>query len=206
MKSDTFTISAKSITRRFGNALLFKDLNFSIKTGDSFSLTGPNGSGKTTLLHILTALQRPSSGLVEYKINGEVIPLNEINEFIGFISPNVNPYRELTGIENINFALKKGSDKNKAKGMLDIFNLYQHREKQVKYYSSGMAQRLKFIMAVINNPPIFIFDEPGTNLDKKGKGQIYSYIEENMKSKLILIATNETAESKLCTKGISLDK
>ena len=101
MKRDKFTISANSITKRFGNSLLFKDINFSLKTGDSFSLTGPNGSGKTTLLHILSALQRPSSGSVEYKINGDLIPLNEINEFIGFISPNVNAYKELTGMENI---------------------------------------------------------------------------------------------------------
>ena len=107
MKADNFSIAAESISKRFGNTLLFKDISFSIKTGDSFSLTGPNGSGKTTLLHIVTALQRCTSGKVEYKINGETIPLNEINEYIGFISPNINPYKELTGMENIDFTLKK---------------------------------------------------------------------------------------------------
>ena len=198
-KSNIFTIETTGITKRFNKNLLFKDLAFSIKTGESLAVTGPNGSGKSTLLEIISGIQKSIKGKIEYRYNEEVVASNEIFNYIGFSSPLINPYSELTGLENILFAC--GSRKNvltKTEELLERFDLYKHKNKCLKRYSSGMKQRLKFLIAILGDPPVLLLDEPGTNLDRKGKDLIYSYIDSVKEERLIVIATNEDEEAMLC--------
>ncbi len=204
MTDTNFEIRADSLSKRFNKTLLFKGLSFSIKTGNSLSLTGPNGSGKSTLMQILAYIQKPTRGSVTFFQNEKKLEENDINRYIGFTSPLLNPYEELTGYENIYFVLRNKKDEAKILPLMEEFLLIKHKDKSLKYYSSGMKQRLKFICAVINDPPILFFDEPGTNLDRKGKDLIYSYIESVKKEKIIVIATNEEEEIRLCREDIKI--
>ena len=203
---NSYKIEIDSISKRFNRLRLFKDLSFSLKTGDSMSISGSNGSGKSTLMQIIAGLQSPDKGKVTYSYNGKELLQNIVNTHIGFSSPLLNLYEELTGIENIHFALRKPVEKDKITSMLELFKLENHRNKSVKYYSSGMKQRLKFIASVINDPVILFLDEPGTNLDKEGKELIYSYIKKVKKDKIIVIATNEEDEAALCREDLKLGK
>jgi ABC-type multidrug transport system ATPase subunit len=194
-----YTIKAESVSKRFGRQRLFKDINFQVETGSSLAVTGPNGSGKSTLVQILAGLQSPTKGAVEFVHNDRVLEKYHLNSHCGFISPLINPYDELTGIENIHFSVKGVPDEEKIKSLLESFKLSEQRNKSVRFYSSGMKQRLKFIISVINDPPVLFLDEPGTNLDREGKDVIYSYIKSVKKEKLIVIATNEKEEVTLCS-------
>lgn len=198
-----YSIHAKKISKRFDKNLLFKNISFSINTGESFFVTGPNGSGKSTLLQIIAGIRTCTSGEILYNIYNKNIPEEERFNHIGFVAPYLNVYDSLTALENIEFASRE-NNKDKIDSMLNDFDLYAHRNKATGLFSSGMKQRLKLIIAMINSPGILILDEPGTNLDYKGKDILYNEIEKLKKNTLIIIASNENEEIKLCQKGINI--
>lgn len=198
-------IGADSITKRFGAHLLFRNLTFSVSPDEAFYITGVNGAGKSTLLQILAGVQKPYSGRVVWEKNNVTINPEDYLKYSGFTGPQVNPYEMLTAVENIEFISGSGVNGERISSLLNLFGIYKERNRLVKHYSSGMKQRLKLINAIINDPPVIFLDEPGSNLDSKGKDILYSTIENIKPGKSIIIATNEPDEIRLCTKGIILD-
>jgi len=199
-------VKSESIEKKFGKTLLFSNINFTIGKGDSFYITGPNGSGKSTLLQILAGIQKPTSGNVIYTSDNSVVKSEFYKNFYGFTGPQVNPYDMLTSIENLKFTSSASVDENKMIEYLHKFDLYKHRLKHVKYYSSGMKQRLRLIHALINNPAILLLDEPCSNLDTKGRDILYGILEGIKSTKIIIIATNESDDINLCSRGINLEQ
>lgn len=204
MKNNLFHIEAAGISKKYsGRAALFSNFSLSIKTGESLAITGSNGSGKSTLLKILAGIIPPDKGAVKFKNPDTEIARENLYDFIGFSSPEINLYDELTGIENINFALK---DKNNfPEKLIQDLNLSDHINKRVKFYSTGMKQRLKFISALCRDPQVLFLDEPGSNLDSEGKKLVYDFITRMKKEMIMIIATNEKNEADLCSRVISLD-
>jgi len=200
----TASISAVSISKRFRRHSLFSDISFTCSTGESFAVTGPNGSGKSTLLKILAKLSAPSKGEVILNVNGETASEEKARRCIGFCSPELNLYENLTGLENLQFAC--GFEKKNLAENLHNFQLAGHENKLVKFYSSGMKQRLKILCAIINRPPLLFLDEPGFALDEQGKRLIYNAIEELRKNTVIILATNESAEAAMCDRRIELGR
>ena len=199
-----YTLTGTSLTHKFERKKLFSRINISLKSGNSLAITGPNGSGKSTLIHILAKLQKPTSGTLLISNNDTEIPDEELYQHIGFTGPLINPYKELTGCENLSFTLPRGADQSKASDLLRLFDLFAHKDKKIRNYSTGMIQRLKYITAVINDPPILFLDEPGSNLDDKGKSVTYDHIKTMMNNAIVVIATNDQTEAALCSREISL--
>ncbi len=205
MRNSEITIRAHSLSKRFDRTMIFEGVSFSLGTGESIAVTGPNGSGKSTLCDIVAGIRRPTGGSLEYILNGtaqsEDGPLNAI----GIASPRVNPYDELTGMENVDFAARaRGVDPSTALPLFESFGLNRHRDKALRHYSSGMRQRLKLILAVLHRPPLLILDEPGSNLDSDGKRQLAGYIESLRAHTAIVIATNDREDAMLCAGAVSL--
>ncbi len=198
-----YSLHLNKISKRFARQILFRDISFSVETGDSFFITGPNGSGKSTMLQIIAGLQKSSSGDIIFYNGKKIIPPEERFRHFGFTGPAVNPYDMLTAVENIQFA-SAGVKREHIDEMLNIFGLYTHRSKPVGLYSSGMKQRLRLILSMIDSPGILLLDEPSSNLDSAGKDIIFSAIDKIKDETIIIIATNEHEEMKLCTKGIDL--
>jgi ABC-type multidrug transport system ATPase subunit len=206
MHDSSLSITAEKVQKRFGKNFLFRNINLSVKKGDSFFITGPNGSGKSTLLQILAGIQKPTSGNIVYTSDKTIIEKENYKEFFGFTGPQVNPYDMLTSIENLKFTGSASAGEDLIKSYLERFDLYRHRTKPVKYYSSGMKQRLRLIHALINDPEILMLDEPCTNLDARGRDILYKLIDEIKFNKILIIATNESDDMNLCSKGISLEQ
>jgi ABC-type multidrug transport system ATPase subunit len=206
MHKKKISITTEKIEKKFGKTLLFRDVNFTLVQGDSFYITGPNGSGKSTLLQILAGIQKPSSGNIIYTLDNTVVESGYYKDYFGFTGPQVNPYDMLTSLENLRFTSSGTVDENMIIDYLEKFDLYMHRAKAVKYYSSGMKQRLRLIHALINNPQILMLDEPCSNLDSKGRDILYRILDELKKDKMLIIATNESEDINLCSKGISLEQ
>jgi ABC-type multidrug transport system ATPase subunit len=206
MNNKEIEIKASAVEKRFAKTLLFKNINIHLKNGDSFYITGPNGSGKSTLLQILAGIQRPSSGRITYTVNNEDIENDRYKDFFGFTGPQVNPYDMLTAAENLKFMIPETVDDDKISAYLERFDLYKHRDKAVKYYSSGMKQRLRLIHSLICGHEILMLDEPCSNLDAKGRDILYQTIVEIKKNKILIIATNESEDINLCSKGIDLEQ
>jgi len=198
-------IEGTNIAKKFNRKTLFRDISFSLSAGQSLAITGRNGSGKSTLLRIVAGITSPSSGSMTYALNGAALERYNFFSHIGFISPVMNVYEELTGLENLRFVGgKKDDDAHLA--ILDRFELRGHENKAVRLYSSGMKQRLKLACCFLNDPPVLLLDEPGMNLDRKGRDIIYSYLDSVRENRIIIIATNENEEAALCRGRIDFDQ
>jgi len=192
------------IAKSFSRKRLFRNITVELSGNNSLAVTGPNGSGKSTLVEIAAGIRRPDTGNVQLLIDGSAVDRKDFMKYAGFCSPRIFPYEDLSGYENILFALKKKDRMDTIDPMLERFLLLAHKNKPVRYYSTGMRQRLKFILAIINDPPVLFLDEPGTNLDDAGKTAMYDMIRELHDGHLIMIATNDTVERKLCDGEIRL--
>ena len=201
-----------NLEKSFLNKVIFRNVNLDLKTGDSLAVTGRNGSGKSTLLKVLANLMKPNKGkVVVSNGSGDVLP-EKVHLYFGMIAPYLNLYDELTALENLEFFYdlkcndRPASDKKEhLKYLLNRINLYNRRNDEVKNFSSGMKQRVKLAFAIINSPKILLMDEPRTNLDVEGIDLVYKIAEEHTANGILILATNEPDDTKLCRDIISIE-
>ncbi len=202
-------IIAENISKHYNRNYLFRDLNFEVGQGECLAVLGANGSGKTTLIKILCALQRPSSGEILYENENLTIKRDEIYSHIGLVSPYLELYEELTAKDNLDFfADIKGLDESARQHMREICDQFKIADKmhiRVKAYSSGMKQRLKYVLALMDSPQVLFIDEPRTNLDEEGINTVYNLLGDYKKTGVLIIATNEKQDLVLADKRLTID-
>jgi heme exporter protein A len=204
-----YSLKIDSVSKVFGRRLIFKDISIEYNHCGIFGIAGPNGSGKSTLMKIIAGLLSSSHGKVYHSANSKKISPEKLHNYIGFVSPYLILYDEFSAEENIYFLSKiRGIDfnKNKSDFLFNELNLCDRKNDLLKTYSSGMKQRMKFILALIHTPQLLILDEPSSNLDDKGKEKINELIKEKSKSNIILIASNEEHDLSLCSSILELNK
>ena len=202
------TISVKNLARFFGVRKIFENIEFDLKTGESIAITGPNGSGKTTLLRTLLGLLVPSKGSVEYKNGDKPLEFNDYRKEISIVAPYLILYDTMTGTENLRFLTKidgRNISDEEIELSLERVGLGGRGGDMVGEYSTGMKQRLKYALAILRKPTIWMFDEPTANLDTDGKKIVINIINECKQDGLVIIATNEQEEyalaDRLCQLG-----
>lgn len=205
-------LKSKDLEKSFLNKVVFRNVNLELKSRDSLAVTGRNGSGKSTLLKVLANLIKPNKGSVIVSENSSDVPPDKAHVYFGMIAPYLNLYDELTALENLEFFYDLKCNGNSAsvkkehlKYLLNRINLYSRRNDEVKNFSSGMKQRVKLAFAVINNPKILLMDEPRTNLDVEGIDLVYKIAEEHKENGILILATNEPEDTKLCKDIISIE-
>jgi len=200
-------ISAKGINKYFGEKRIFKDINFDVRNGESIAIVGHNGAGKTTLVRILCGLIRQTDGSISYTVNGEKIERENIYPYIGLVGPYLELYEELTAQENLDFFAKMRNMKNpqaRIAELMEKVGLAGREHDEVKTYSSGMRQRLKYVFALLHNPTVLVLDEPTSNLDKEGTATVYEIMQEQKKDKILILATNDEADLKYGDKQVAV--
>lgn len=201
---EMYTLKADAVAKKFTRKHLFKNINIAVSISDSLCIKGPNGSGKSTLLKILACQLKPTQGSVTYLKDEVAIEEDAVYNHVGFLSPHIEPYGELTAVENMEFIRKKAVSSEQVQLLLEKFGLMGHGNERVKFFSSGLKQRLKYLLSIINDPPVLLLDEPGTNLDSSGKNILYSHIASIAQKKIIILASNDSVEEKLCNGVLSL--
>ena len=205
----SYSIQSQNLSKLFGRRLIFSEINFNWDKNGIFGISGQNGSGKSTLVKIVAGLIAPSAGKIVHKISeGEIIP-EKLHNHIGFVSPYLVLYEEFSAWEHLKiFAKIRGISLNVARvnDYLNIFLLDTRKNDLVKTFSSGMKQRLKFIFALMHLPQVLIFDEPTSNLDEEGKKVVYDIIREEGKTRIVIIASNESKDLELCDEVLLLEK
>jgi heme exporter protein A len=187
----------EKISKNFGEKKILRGISFELDPGTSAAIVGPNGSGKTTLVRIICGLIRPSAGEVKYIIDNEQILAQDSFKTIGLVGPYLELYEELTARENLMFFARMKRVPNAADKfsiLMERLNLVGREDDQVKTYSSGMRQRLKYVFALIGDPKILILDEPTSNLDADGIGRVYDIMNEQKKNNILLLATNDQTD------------
>jgi len=204
-----FVLSAQQISKSFdGFRPIFPPIDISLTNGEILGIIGWNGSGKSTLMKMLSGTLMPSNGSLTVHYDGIKVENEHIPMKIGFIAPYLTVYEEFTPIEHARiFCEMSGVDFNEQlfEQLLNITGLKQYESRQIKAFSSGMKQRMKYLLAMIRQNPILLLDEPSTNLDSKGQETFKTIM--NMQKNMgggIIIATNEQAETAFCDYIISL--
>jgi heme exporter protein A len=188
--------------------LVFRDISFSLSRGDSLAITGRNGSGKSTLVKILCGVLSPTSGTVQYAADGKVLTLEHARDQLGLVSPYLQLYDEFSGIENLDLLsrIRSGGASSDARveEVLGIVGLWERRNDLFRAYSSGMQQRLKYAFALLHHPPVLVLDEPSANLDADGVRMVEEVIQDQKRSGLLIVATNDEDEARWCERRIHL--
>jgi len=201
-------IHARDLSKNFNRRPIFRDISFSLSSPDSIAFTGKNGSGKSTLAKIVAGVLSPTKGEVVYQMNGKALTEDERKIHVGFVSPYLNLYDEFTALENIALLAKMRSNHSSieaiTESLLKRFNLWQRRDDNVRGYSSGMKQRLKYVFALVHSPSILILDEPSTNLDNDGMNVVEEVVKEQLSSSILVVATNDSAEANWCKQVVQL--
>ncbi len=204
------TFSAESLKKEFNRRVIFDAISFSLHEGESFVIAGRNGSGKSTLVKILCGLLSPTRGSVRVNVEGKEVAPDLLFRYIGLISPHFNMYEEFSGIENLTlFGKIRGLENNivhDAEELLRQFNIFERRNDEVRTYSSGMKQRLKFAAALLHRPEILVMDEPTSNLDEEGIATVRFVMEQQRQRGILIIATNEKDDLKYADSILNLDE
>lgn len=206
---DKIFIKADNISKAFNSKkFIIKDVSLEASNSDVIGIIGENGSGKSTLMKILAANLSPSSGIVSIHLNDTIIKNEDFVNYFGYVAPYLTLYEEFTPIEHIKiFAGIKNIkiDDSFISDLLNEVQLYKHRNKQIKNFSSGMKQRMKFAVAMLGNPKILFLDEPTSNLDDKGINLVKSIVDKfKSMGAIIFVATNDEYEKSWCNSIVSV--
>ncbi len=163
-------ISARALTRTFGDKRAVDDLSLNIPAGSFYGICGPNGAGKTTMLKMATGLLRPTSGSIA--IDGIDVwsdPVAAKRRF-GFVPDNPRLFDRLNAPEVLEFTgALRGMDpatvRERSEQILDVLDLQRDRGTIIADYSLGMTKRIGLAAAILHNPRVLILDEPFGSLD-----------------------------------------
>jgi ABC-2 type transport system ATP-binding protein len=162
-------LQAQNLSRAYGEYQALKPVSLTIQSGDLIALSGPNGSGKTTLLQCLTGLLRPSTG--EILVEGHDLYLDEVQarKRLAYVPDVAQFYQELTAWEHLYFMAQAhrvlDRFENRAKELLQEFDLWEARDLFPHAYSRGMRLKLSLLIALIRPFSVLIMDEPSSALD-----------------------------------------
>ena len=194
-------------SKRFNKEWIFSNLDFSFITGQHYALIGNNGSGKSTLLQIIAGYIGLTKGQVHWvDNNGQSIDSSNIFQHISIAAPYLELVEEFTALEQIAFhqqfkPLQTGLSPIE---LLEKIGLSNAANKQIRNFSSGMKQRLKLALAIFDQAPILLLDEPCSNLDQEGIQTYHQLMQAYAMHKLIIVASNDPQEYKFCNQQLSL--
>jgi ABC-type multidrug transport system ATPase subunit len=192
--------------KRFSREWIFRNLHYEFYSGRSYAVTGPNGSGKSTFLQILSASLLLNEGKSEWIINDTNIESETVHQHIAFAAPYLELVEEMTAAEFLLFhsKFKKFIGGVLIEDILNMAGLHPAANKQIRFFSSGMKQRLKLAQAIFSDVPLILLDEPCTNLDASGFELYYTWIDKFCKERLLIIASNDVNEYRFCNEEIKL--
>ncbi|MDB4927358.1 ABC transporter ATP-binding protein [Mucilaginibacter sp.] len=199
-------IILEDIGRRFNRDWIFRRVDCTFTSGESYAILGPNGSGKSTLLQILNGSLTPSAGTINYFFEGKPVDVEQVFQHLSFAAPYLELIEEFTLEEMIDFHFKfkkykTGMDKA---AVIDLLNLPGSMHKLIRYFSSGMKQRLKLALAFCADTPILMLDEPTSNLDTQGVDWYLNLVQQFAKDRLTIICSNQEHEYSFCKHRLSI--
>ncbi len=198
------SIEVHHLVKAFGSFHAVDDISFSVKQGEIFGFLGANGAGKTTAMHILTGLNKPTSGegrVAGCDINTE---FEQIKKHIGYMSQKFSLYEDLTVRENIRlFAGIYGMDgktiKQKTDELLKKLDFVEHGNDIVSSIPLGWKQKLAFSVSIFHEPEIVFLDEPTGGVDPATRRQFWQLIYEAADRGItVFVTTHYMDEAEYC--------
>ncbi|MBP7396518.1 MAG: ATP-binding cassette domain-containing protein [Flavobacterium sp.] len=160
-------LEVKNVVKQYGDYVALNSVSLSIPKGSIYGLLGPNGAGKTSLIRIINQITLPDSG--EVLLDGEKLQPHHIQQ-IGYLPEERGLYKSMkVGEQCLYLAQLKGLSKKEAKVQLDYWfeklDIKGWWNKKIEELSKGMAQKIQFVVCVLHQPKLLIFDEPFSGFD-----------------------------------------
>ncbi|MEY3149589.1 MAG: hypothetical protein RL029_863 [Actinomycetota bacterium] len=206
-------ISARGLTKKYGDFTAVDAIDFDVAKGESFGLLGPNGAGKSTTMRIIAATSQRSSGTISILGRDPEEHGPQIRAHLGVVPQQDNLDGELTVSENLfiygrYFGLSKKFIRNKIEELLDFAQLQDKRDAKVEALSGGMKRRLTIARALVSEPDILMLDEPTTGLDPQARHILWDRLFRLKETGVTLVITTHFMDEaeQLCDRLVVMDK
>ena len=206
-------IEIKNVTKKYGDKVALKDINFTVEDGEIFAFIGHNGAGKTTLIKAIVGIHDFDEG--EIKINGKSIKTDsvECKKELAYVPDNPELYESMKAIDFINFIcdmyeVPQDVREKNIKKYAKMFDIEKNLGDTIDSFSHGMKQKVALIAALAHDPKVLIMDEPFVGLDPKAVFDVKEVMNEMTKEgKIIFFSTHilDVAE-KLCSRVAIIKK
>ena len=206
-------ISARGLTKRYGDFTAVDAIDFDVAKGESFGLLGPNGAGKSTTMRIIAATSQRSSGTITILGRDPEEHGPQIRAHLGVVPQQDNLDTELTVTENLfiygrYFGLSKKFIRTKIEELLEFAQLEEKRDVKVDALSGGMKRRLTIARALVSEPDILMLDEPTTGLDPQARHILWDRLFRLKELGVTLVITTHFMDEaeQLCDRLVVMDK
>ena len=204
------TISLSDAGKRYNRDWIFRHLNYTFESGQSYAITGPNGSGKSTLLQVLSGSMMINEGQLQWTTGNpstvaqEQLANEQVYQQVSICAPYLEVVEEMTLKELLDFhhGFKPFLPGLTTDSIITILGLEKAVNKQIRYYSSGMKQRVKLAQCIFSDTAIVLLDEPCTNLDAAGIKLYHTLIADYCKERLVIVSSNDEVEYRFCRERI----
>ncbi|MEO6538781.1 MAG: ATP-binding cassette domain-containing protein [Ferruginibacter sp.] len=193
-----------NLGKRYNREWIFRHFNYEFVQGKTYAITGSNGSGKSTLLQVIAGAVLHSEGNIDFTNGKKEIANETIYQQLSFAAPYLELIEEMNAVEFLNFHSTFKPLTESVEFILLEVGLAAAANKQIRYYSTGMKQRLKLAQAFFSKTNILLLDEPTTNLDAEGIVLYHHLINDYTKEKLVLVSSNDKHEYEFCTDLIDI--
>ena len=206
-------ISARRLTKKYGDFTAVDAIDFDVAKGESFGLLGPNGAGKSTTMRIIAATSQRTSGSITIIGRDPEEHGPQIRAHLGVVPQQDNLDGELTVTENLfiygrYFGLSKKFIRTKIEELLEFAQLEEKRDAKVDALSGGMKRRLTIARALISEPDILMLDEPTTGLDPQARHILWDRLFRLKETGVTLVITTHFMDEaeQLCDRLVVMDK
>ncbi len=203
---DTEVISARGLTKRFGDFTATDKVDFHISQGEIFGFLGPNGAGKSTTFKMLCGLLVPTKGSA--RVLGEDLYSSgaQVRGNIGYMAQKFSLYGNLSVRDNLEFfsgvyGLKGKRRKQRIEQMVETFELQEYLHSPAETLPLGLKQRLALACSVMHEPKVLFLDEPTSGVDPLTRKEFWTHINAMVKKGIsIMVTTHFMEEAEYCDK------
>ncbi len=192
-------VNIQNISKRFQYHWVLKNISQHFSANKTFGISGQNGSGKSTLLKIIAGYLSYTKGEINYTINNKSIDRSEIYQYLSIAAPYIQLDEEFTPLELFHHYSKFKSFSIESDDAFLAQLGFQDNTKLIKYFSSGMKQKVMLLLALMNDAPLLLLDEPTSYLDDANKEWFITLLKRLQGKKTIIIASNDMFDFKFCT-------
>jgi ABC-type multidrug transport system ATPase subunit len=199
-------IILEQIGRRFNREWIFRNINYEFESGNSYAVLGSNGAGKSTLLQVISGSLSSSEGKISHVHGDTLIDQEKVYIQQSMAAPYLELIEEftLTELIDFHFRFKKYRQGLNRQGVIELLGLKNSEFKAIKYFSSGMKQRVKLALAFCSDTDLLLLDEPASNLDQQGLDWYLSLASTFSSDRLLLICSNQEQEYSFCSHQINI--
>ncbi|MCA5006040.1 ABC transporter ATP-binding protein [Sphingobacterium bovistauri] len=200
-------ITLQNLGRRFNQEWIFKGIDYTFSSNQSYAILGPNGSGKSTLIKVLAGQLTPSEGKIIFTKESTTVDIESVYKNISIAAPYIELIEEFTLNElfKFHFEFKNYLPNFDSKKIIEILGMEKSANKSLKFFSSGMKQRVKLALACCSESRLLFLDEPTSNLDTSGEQWYLDLVKSTLSSdRLLIIGSNQEKEYTFCDQTFSI--